>query len=91
MRSEKNKYQKAVKLKKEPVVVMATIDPAANKHCPILRSSPVEVPGVPAKSFIFSSQTQKLKKKWIKMKKITKFLSGQESCSSPVIIQTQNG
>lgn len=48
----KNKYQKAVTLKKLEVVAMEAIEPAANMHWEILRISPVQVPGVPGKSFI---------------------------------------
>ena len=52
-KKERKTYQKAVKLKKLEVVAMEAIDPAANTHCEILRRSPVKVPGVPGKSFIF--------------------------------------
>jgi hypothetical protein len=54
----RNKYQKAVKLKKLVVVAIEAIDPAAKMHCEILRTSPVKVPGVPGKSFIFHSNTR---------------------------------
>lgn len=45
-------------LKKPLEVTIEAIAPAANKHWPILRKSPVKVPGVPAKSFIVSPQTE---------------------------------
>lgn len=59
----KRKYQKAVKLTKVVVVAMEAIDPAAKTHCAILRNSPVKVPGVPAKSFIFNLQNKFPQKK----------------------------
>lgn len=43
-----------MKLKKLEVEAMAVIEPAANTHCESLKASPVKVPGVPAKSFMFS-------------------------------------
>lgn len=55
----KNKYQKAVTLKKLEVVAMEAIEPAANINCEIRRTSPVRVPGVPAKSFISLSKPKK--------------------------------
>lgn len=55
---ERRKYQKAVNSKKDLVVDIEAIEPAAKKHCNILRRSAVTVPGVPAKSFIFSLQNQ---------------------------------
>ena len=56
----KNKYQKDVTLKKLELVAMEAIEPAANKHCEILRRSPVQVPGTPGKSFIFVSIQENL-------------------------------
>lgn len=56
---EEEIYQKAVKSKKLEVEAMEAIEPAAKKHCEILRTSPVKVPGVPGKSFIFCVSKQR--------------------------------
>jgi len=45
-----------VKLKKLEVVAIDAIEAAANMNWAILRISPVRVPGVPAKFFIFLPQ-----------------------------------
>ena len=47
--------------KKVLVVAIEAIEPAAKKHCNILRISAVTVPGVPAKSLI--SYSPKIKGK----------------------------
>ena len=56
---KKCQYQKAVKLKKLGVVAIEAIDPMAKRHCETLRPSPVKVPGVPGKSFIVFSKSNK--------------------------------
>lgn len=59
-------YQNAVTLKKVLEDAMETIEPAAKIHCPILRRSPVTVPGVPAKFciFIFPAQRKPSLPRW---------------------------
>jgi hypothetical protein len=42
------------------VVAIEAIDPTAKMHCEILRTSPVKVPGVPGKSFIFQSNAKQI-------------------------------
>lgn len=51
-------YLKAVKLKKDLVVAIEAIEPAANKHWNNLKNRPVNVPGVPAKFFILIKTSQ---------------------------------
>ena len=52
MRHGKKENQKAVTLKKDSVVAIEVIEPAAKKHWATLKTKLVKVPGVPAKSFI---------------------------------------
>ena len=69
-----------MKLKKLLVVAIEAIEPAAKTHCEILKTSPVKVPGVPGKSFIFYSNT----------KQKIRFLIGQRKNPSSQLIQMQN-